>query len=309
MISRIDARAFIEGQHRARRLMLIASCLLAVAAAGCGGSKDKATQTAAKVNKEEITVHQINYVLQQQRGVPPAQSASAGQQVLERLIDQELAVQTAKTKDIDRDPRVVQQIEAAKREIIARAYIERVGSGASKPSAEDIKKYYDEKPALFSQRHVYNVQELRIEATPEQVAELRNTLQESAGIDEVTAFLKEKGYKFGANQAVLAAEQVPLGSLDSFAGMKEGQSVIHAVPGGAQVVTMIASRSQPLDESQAGPAIEQFLLNERKRRIVEEDLKALRAAAKIRYLGDYAKGAPSAAEKTDTLAVKVPSGN
>jgi hypothetical protein len=32
------------------------------------------------------------------------------------------------------------------------------------------------------------------------------------------------------------------------------------------------------------------LLNERKRKLVEDDLKALRSAAKIEYVGDYAKG-------------------
>ena len=67
---------------------------------GCGnGSDDKkdkaASQTAAKVNKEEITVHQINYVLQQQRALKPEMVASASIQVLERLVDQELALQKA----------------------------------------------------------------------------------------------------------------------------------------------------------------------------------------------------------------------
>ena len=298
MISRTDASTPPESRFGVRGLALMAVCVLALA--GCGGGKNKATQSAAKVNKEEITVHQINYVLQQQRGVPPAQAASAAQQVLERLIDQELAVQTAKSKDIDRDPQVVQQLEAAKREIIARAYIERVGSGASKPSPEDIKKYYNDKPALFKDRHIYTLQELRIEAKPEQVGELRAKLQESAAVSEFTAFLKEKGYRFASNQLTLAAEQVPLGSLDSFASMKDGQSLLNTSPSGVQVVTMVSSRSQPLDETQAFPAIEQFLLNERKRRIVEEDLKALRATAKIQYLGEYAKGAASGAEPAKT---------
>lgn len=298
MISRTDASAPPNSRFGVKGLALMAVCVLAFA--GCGGGKNKATQSAAKVNKEEITVHQINYVLQQQRGVPPAQAASAAQQVLERLIDQELAVQTAKSKDIDRDPQVVQQLEAAKREIIARAYIERVGSGASKPTPEDIKKYYNDKPALFKERHIYTLQELRIEAKLEQVSELRAKLQESAAVSDFTAFLKEKGYRFASNQLTLAAEQVPLGSLDSFASMKDGQSLLNTSPSGVQVVTMVSSRSQPLDETQAFPAIEQFLLNERKRRIVEEDLKALRAAAKIQYLGEYAKGAASGAEPAKT---------
>ena len=47
-----------------------------------------------------------------------------------------------------------------------------------------------------------------------------------------------------------------------------------------------------MDEEHARPAIEQFLLNERKRKVVEDDLKALRAAARIEYVGDFAKSAP-----------------
>ncbi|HET6599174.1 MAG TPA: hypothetical protein VFG60_04355, partial [Burkholderiaceae bacterium] len=53
---------------------------------------------------------------------------------------------------------------------------------------------------------------------------------------------------------------------------------------------LAGTRSQVVDEARAAPAIEQFLLNERRRKIVADDLKALRAASKIEYLGDYAKG-------------------
>ena len=93
-------------------------CLLTAGLlAGCGGGGDKgekASQTAAKVNKEEITVHQINFVLQQQRGLKPEQAEAASKQILERLIDQELALQKALEQKLDREPRVVQQIEAAR---------------------------------------------------------------------------------------------------------------------------------------------------------------------------------------------------
>ena len=71
-------------------------CLLgaALALAGCGEKKDAAaTQPAAKVNKQEVTTAQINFVLQQQRGLRPEQTEAASRQVLERLIDQELMVQ------------------------------------------------------------------------------------------------------------------------------------------------------------------------------------------------------------------------
>ena len=59
-------QSFPFAGRRLTRLQLLAVAVgvSALLLAGCGRNKDKAaTQTAAKVNKEEITVHQINFVL------------------------------------------------------------------------------------------------------------------------------------------------------------------------------------------------------------------------------------------------------
>ena len=278
------------------RLTLIALVSAAALLAACGDKKEKgASQTAVKVNKSEVTVHQINFVLQQQRNIRPEQTDAASKQILERLIEQELALQKADDLKIDRDPRVVQQLEAAKREIIARAYLEKVGEAAPKPTPEEIKKYFDEKPALFKERRIYSIQEIGIEAKPEQVATLREKLAASKNINEFVEFLKANDFKFAGNQAVRAAEQLPLQSLDAFAKMTDGQAMLNQAPNGVQVVVLASSRSQPVSEEQARPAIEQFLLNERKRKLIEDDVKAMRAAAKIEYVGKFAEGAPGAA--------------
>ena len=270
----------------------LAAVFAALLLVGCGEKKDKAaSQTAARVNKDEITVHQINFVLQQQRGLRPEQADAASQQILERLIDQQLALQKADDLKLDRDPRVVQQLEAARRELIARAYLDKVGEAATKPAPEEIKKYYDAKPALFSERRIYNIQELAIEAKPEQIGELREKLSSSKDLPEFIEFLKARDFKFGANQAVRAAEQLPLASLDAMARMKDGQAMVAPSAGGAQVVLLAGSRPQPLSEEQARPAIEQYLLNERKRKLIEDDLKNLRSAAKIERIGKFAQAA------------------
>lgn len=294
MISSVQASVRATKPFGPGRVAVIAVAAVVVFLAGCGDKKkekDKpASQTAAKVNKEEITVHQINFVLQQQRGLAPEQAASASKQVLERLIDQELSLQKAQDQKLDREPRVVQQLEAARREIIARAYLEKIGSGAPKPSPAEIKVYYDAHPALFKERRVYSLQELSIQAKPEEVVAMQAKLAAVKDVPEFIADLKSKNFKFNASQVVRAAEQLPLASVDKFAALKDGQAIFTAVPGGAQVVILAASRTQPVDEQRAVPAIEQFLLNERKRKVVEDDLKALRAAAKVEYVGDYAKG-------------------
>jgi EpsD family peptidyl-prolyl cis-trans isomerase len=280
-------------------IVLVASVLLVA----CGADKEKAaSQTAVKVNKDEVTVHQINFMLQQQRGLRPEQADAASRQILERLIDQQLAVQQADELKLDRDPRVVQQLEAAKREVLARAYAEKVGEAASKPTPEEIKQYYDENPALFSQRRVYSLQEIQIEATPEQAAGLRDQLSQAKSITEFIDYLKTTGLRFNGNQAVRTAEQLPLTSLKTFAAMKDGQAVLNATPNGAVVVVLAGSREQPVAEEQARPAIEQFLINERKRALLEEDRKALRAAAAIEYVGKFAEQAASAAAATPAPA-------
>ena len=288
----------------ARRLVpLLALSAAAVLLVGCGEKKEKAaSQTAVKVNKEEITVHQINFVLQQQRGLRPEQTDAASRQILERLIDQQLALEKAEELKIDRDPRVVQALEAARREIVSRSYLEKVGEAAAKPTAEEIKKYYDEKPALFSERRIYSIQEIAIEAKPEQLGVLRDKLAAAKNIAEFVEWLKANGYRFSGNQAVRAAEQLPLNSLDSFSRMKDGQAAIVPAANGVQVIVLAGSRSEPVTEEQSRPAIEQFILNERKRKLVEDDVKAMRAAAKIEYVGKFAEGAASAAAAAATPA-------
>ncbi len=306
MISSLDGRGVCRESRFGGRITLIALAASLVLLAGCGDkNKDKsASQAAAKVNKEEITVHQIDFVLQlqQQRGLQPEQAEVAGKQILERLIDQELAVQKAEDLKLDRDPRVVQQIEAARREIIARAYIEKTGEAASKPTDAEIKAYYEAKPALFAARRIYSLQEIAIEAKPEQVATLREQLGASKSINDFVEFLKANGYRFAGNQAVRPAEQLPLNLLDTFAKLNDGQAVLLPSATGAQVVLVVGSRSEPVDEARAKPAIEQFLSNDAKRKLVESDIKALRAAAKIEYKGKFGPAAADAASAPPATA-------
>lgn len=291
-----------------------APVLLAVSAmalVACGEKKDSnvASQTAVKVNKDEITIQQINFVVQQQRNLRPEQADAATKQILERLIDQQLALQKADDLKLDRDPRVLQQLEAARREIIARAYLEKVGEAAVRPTAQEVQAYYDEKPALFKERRIYSLQEIGIEAKPEQMPVLREQLAAAKNISEFVDYLKANDFRFAGNQAVRTAEQLPLNSLDSFSRMRDGQAALVPTATGVQVVVLAGSRSQPVSLEQARPAIEQFLMNERRRKLVEEDVKAMRAAAQIEYVGKYAEPAASApaGAAAATAAPAVPS--
>lgn len=289
---------------------VLATAIAAFMVAGCGEKKkdNGVAVAAAKVNKEEITVQQLNHVLQQQRGLKPEQAEAASRQILERLIDQELALQKATELKLDREPRVRLQLEAARRDVLSRAYLEKAGEAASKPTTEEVAKYYEANPALFKDRRIYSLQELAIEAKPEQVSQLRTQLGQAKNIAEFVEYLRINDIRFTGNQAVRAAEQLPLPSLATFAAMKDGQALLNATPNGAQVVVLVGSRLQPVTLQQATPAIEQFLLNERKRDILAKDIKALRDAATIEYVGKYVgSGNASASAVGASATVSLPS--
>ena len=118
---------------------------MAFGLAACGKHEDKvATQVAAKVGSEEISVHQINLVLNSANtnGATPEAVKGMSREVLEKLIDQQLAISQATEKKLDRTPEVVAQIEASKRDILARAYVQQLVAALPKPSADEAKKYY-----------------------------------------------------------------------------------------------------------------------------------------------------------------------
>lgn len=292
-------------RRQGARLALTAAAVgvTALLAACGGGGKEGATQVAAKVNKEEISVHQINFLLQRQRGLKPEAMPAASRRILDGLIEQELAIQQAVEQKLDRDPRVVAAIEAARREIISRAYADRVADGAAKPTPEEVKQYYTSKPALFAQRRIYGLHEFGIEVPAEQREALAAKVQGVRSADELAGALRAANIKFVHRTATQPAENVPLGLLDKLAAAGEGQSITIGTPAGLNVVLVSSIKSAPVSEDQAKPAIEQFLLNDRKRKLVTDEMKRLREAAKIEYQGQFAQAPAGAASGVEAPAV------
>lgn len=272
-----------------RSLLAVTLAAAVLAACGSGDDKKPATQVAARVNKGEISVHQINAVLSRAGSLSPEQAKQAGRQVLDKLVDQELLVQQAVEAKLDREPKVMQAIESARREILSRAYLEKIVSAEAKPGAEEIRDYYAGHPELFSARRVYQFQELAIQPDrPDFLDRLQARMSKAKSLAEIAGWLKDEKVPFNANATTKAAEQLPLELLPRFHGMKDGQ--IAVIPGrdAVLVVQLAASRDMPMDEKAAAPFIEQFLGNQKRMEAAEKGVKQLREKAKIEYLGDFA---------------------
>ena len=273
----------------------IAALALTACGGGGGGEAKKPTQVAAKVNKDEITVHQVNAALPRLNNPTEAQAKAAGKQVLERLVDQQLFIQKAEEAKLDRDPQIMTAIENAKREILARAYLERVMSSATKANPDSIKDFYGKHPELFSERRVYRLAELAVQVQGDAAAKLRDSLKDMKSLNDVINYAKANNLQYKANNSVRAAEQLPMEFVTRIAKLKDGEIVAIPGAGGMAIVQIAASQSQPLDEKQATPFIEQFLQNKIRMELAQSELKALRTAAKIEYMGDFVKSAAEAA--------------
>lgn len=290
---------------------LLAALAIVLTLTACGEKEDKkvATQVAAKVGKEEISVHQINQVLSRTNAgnASPAAVDKLRRDVLEKLIDQQLAVDQAIETKINRSPEVVAMLESARREVLARAYVQQITAALPKPSPEDIKKYYTDHPALFSERRIFSLQEVQLPASAgDATAEaVRAMLAAGKPLEEVGAFLKGRDIKFGGGSATRAAEQIPLEVLPKVHALKDGQSAVLPAPQGFNVVRVVASQSQPVAEAAALPRIEQFLSNQRAAEAVSKAIKDLRAKSTITYMGDFA-GGPGAAAPAAPAAATAP---
>ena len=266
-------------------LIMVAAVL---ALSGCSGKKDAAaSQVAVRVNDADITVHQINFRLQQDRNVRPDNQDAASARVLEQLIDQELAVQKATSLKLDKDPRVLQALEAARREVLARAYVEQIVQSVAKPADDKVRQYFDEHPELFAQRRVYSLQELAIETPAAKLPALREHVASAKSLNDLGNWLKAENLRVGANSAVRAAEQLPMNLLGKLNALSDGSGMIVSEGPVVRVVFRSASRSEPVPFDRAKPAIEQFLSNLARREAVDNSIKGLRTASKLEYQGKY----------------------
>ena len=288
----------MASQHTgARRTILPFASMLAVAGllAACG--KDPLsvdTQIAVQVNKGEISVHQVQAVLQQQPRLALDASESAASRVLEVLIDQELAAQAARGQGLEGDPGVIQQLQASRREVLARAYYDRVVAKATLPSSDEIDRYYESQPALFAQRRLYLLQESAVEASPAQLPALQDAVQRVHSVEELAKVLQGSGLRHSMRQFAQAAEDLPLLLLDRLSKARAGQSVLFPQLGGARIFTVLLAHEAPVDRRTATDAIRNYLAADRKRERVALAMKNLRAGAELRYDGAFAKSSATA---------------
>lgn len=276
--------------HLFRTLLPLVVALLMTS---CTEPKKPATQVVARVNDDEISIHQVNNALAQLPNVPVDSVDAVRKQILAKLVNQQLAVQQAEEQKMDRSPQVMMQIDEAKREILTRAYLGRLVAGLPKPTEEDAKKFYQSHPLLFSQRHIYKIQEIALETPNPPVPDLI-AFAKGKSMEDIAGWLRKQNISYTMHSGTRAAEQIPLNVLPELALYKDGQTGMFKMsPQSIVVMHLDSSQLAPIDEKTAMQRIPTYLANEQAKLAINSDLERLKTKAKIEYLGEFSGLSPN----------------
>lgn len=265
---------------------LILALMVSASLAACGEKKEQGA-VAAKVNDGTIAVSSLEFELKQLGDLPEAQKQKATEKVLKAMVDQQLLVQAAKADKLDANTEVQQRLQAAQNQILADAYVDKLSQSIAKPTETEIADYYNNNPALFSERAIYQLQELQIQSTPENVAEIKAKLAAERNLNEFARWLQSKSIPMQVRPVAKPAEQLAEAVLAKLKDLKPGE--YFSVEQNAQLTLVILAKAdkRPVTMEQARDAIERFIVNRKKRENMETALQSLRTKAKIEYIPPY----------------------
>ncbi|WP_295995260.1 EpsD family peptidyl-prolyl cis-trans isomerase [Rugamonas sp.] len=292
--------------RRATRLAGWVLVLVAATALSACGSKDKKPgQALASVNGNDITVLQLNEELQR-ANVPQAQHDAASKQLLESLVDRQLALDEAGKQKLDRDPVVVQAIERAKALIIAQAYMQKRVGATARPTKAEVSDYFDKHPEFFIHNKRFEMRELTL-ATKDLTPELSAAMDGFKSLDDVAAWLDAHKVVFGRAALARASAELPPEMASKLQAMPKGQIFIVREGERSLIMNLVDIKDSPVALATAAPQIEQFLYNKKTKDAAAAELARLRGAAKIVYYspttGAATPAAPAAAASAASTSV------
>lgn len=274
----------------------------AMSLAGCGNADKTIGQAAARVDGNEITVHQIS---DQVARAGLASGDTVAREALEALINQQVLINKAVAEKLDRTPHVMQALERAKREVLAQAYVEKLIIKTAPPTDEAVIQYYNAHPELFAQRRVYTLRQLAMppgSLTPALQAEV----DQASSLDTVTKWLQGKNISTRLEVTTQPAESLPAPLLAQLTQLSKGQMIIINAPTHTGVLQVADIVSQPVSETEALPGIQRYLAAQQHSEALLQKIDTLRQAAAVEYLGDFAKKAEATSLQTEP---NVPSQN
>ncbi len=272
------------------------SALFITILVGCDDAAPKAnTQVAATVNNEEITVHQLNQAI----GAMGEKAVNADQQalrasVLQNMIVQTLLEQEAEKSDLDREPYVMQSVEAAKRQVLASAYMQQLATTQSSISDADVENYYSANTDLFANRKLFVYEQVTVQSDISKFKNAQEKLQQIEQLTDFTEWLEKNAIPFKAITKAKTSENIPQNLRQALSTLDIGQVGFLNLADGLVVFEIKDKQLQPVELEMVSTAIREHLRSQKRKAQIEQTVQSLKKAAVIQYSEDFKPSATTA---------------
>ncbi len=268
-------------KERKSLLAMVSPALFLMALlSGCDNQKKLDDgQVLARVNGDDITIHQFNFAVSQSggKGMNPVDQKA----LLDKMIDRQLAVQQALEMKLDRETTVRMRLEEARQDILAAAYAYRVGAANPWPESREIREYYKAHPGLFAKRRTYRLREITLPAESPLLTAFKTRLQGEEEFAGVMEWLHSQSRDFSDQQTVRTAEQLPTEIADKLCEIEPGATVSFTLPQAFIVYHVLSFEESPVEEKEAERAIHAYLRKQGEISLYKKELARLREAAVI----------------------------
>jgi len=282
-------------------LVLVAVASLSLSACTDKKSTDAAESMPAgstvgvKVNGEAIGVAE----LETKSGHDPSgKKQGLTEDRMKQIVDMELLRQAAVESKLDQDENVRAKIAISARTILAMAYMEKQLGAVAEPTEAEINDFYNNNPARFAERKIYEVHEFNIQAPPGKAAEIRAQLGKGVKPEAFEQWLVANNIRHTGTPLSVSADRLPDDVLQKLRNVPVGGATVLGGDEQMNVVFVLAAQVQPISLAEAKPVVAAMMLEKRKQEVLDNAMKQLRDKAKIEYVPPYSeKGLAAEAEK------------
>ena len=200
------------------------------------------------------------------------------------MVERQIAVNYAISEELDRDPTILLQLEEVKLDMLANAYVTREAAGLDDPTDEEIRKFFDDNPALFKNRRFYGIREIVVSRSLEQIEDIKEMIYEGVSHDDIKSWLRDNNVRHQVDSVVRTAEQLPIESLNRLYDSRPGEVVVFESPTRLFAYEVVQTSDSPMSLAEATPSIVRHLTQRKLRDNLAWKMKKMRNAAKIEYL-------------------------
>jgi EpsD family peptidyl-prolyl cis-trans isomerase len=212
---------------------------------------------------------------------------------VDRLLGLQLLAREARRLKLERDPEVGARLDAARRQVLAQAYVDLAAAQSAAPSAHDIAAYYREHPESFAHRRLYLLRELSVRLPPSRFAELQRHSAQVRNLAQLEQWLRAAHIPFQDSARARFSGQLPSAIVPEFLRLKRGDIGVARVPQGAWVLQVIDWAAAPLSLQAAQPPIARRLARQQRAAVELAEIERLRDDAQLQQLGRLAPYRPA----------------